>query len=488
MSDNNGSSVHGVVLPFSDSHASQEQDTEQKFDGADILDRVSDFIRAYVHLSDEQAAIATVWTAHTHCVNCATTTPYLAINSAVKQSGKTRLLEVFELLVSKPWLTGRVTAACLVRKVDQVKPTLLLDESDAAFNGDKEYSEALRGILNTGFYAGGVASCCVGQGANITFRDFKTYCAKAIAGIGHLPDTVADRSIPIRLDRKKAGEVVARFRRRKAKEAASEIKTILSDWMSSIAPRLKEAEPVLPDEITDRQQDAIEPLLAIADQAGGCWPKAVRKAALAIFGSSAAADQNIGVQLLADIKGVFDEKGADRIFSEDLVTALAKIETSPWAEWKNGKPMTVIQLARQLKPFKAYPANVRIEDAQKKGYERDSFADAWSRYLTPVSAEPSQTDIRAVPSSHANVYAGQTDFCTRPKNCDGTTSKNEESPMFMRVGTAGTTQNAPRAGVDGNGAIFAMSSCPKCGSFAVYKEADGSQVCMTCEAARGIVH
>src|SRR5262249_25692287 len=148
-----------------------------------------------------------------------------------------------------------------------------------AFSGDKEYSEALRGILNSGFYAGGVASCCVGQGVNTTFKDFRTYCAKAIAGIGQLPDTVADRSIPIRLERKKLGEVVARFRRRKAKDVATPLKALLSDWVTSIAPRLKEAEPSLPDELTDRQQDGIESLLAIADEAGGNWPRAVCHAA-----------------------------------------------------------------------------------------------------------------------------------------------------------------------------------------------------------------
>ena len=63
--------------------------------------------------------------------------------------------------------------------------------------GEKEYAEALRGVLNTGHRRGGKASCCVGQGANITYKDFSTFCPKAIAGIGKLPDTVADRSIPI---------------------------------------------------------------------------------------------------------------------------------------------------------------------------------------------------------------------------------------------------------------------------------------------------
>ena len=302
MSHNNG---HGLLLHF-DQKPFTEPAAEQ-FDGAKILDLVSHFIRRYVHLSDPQARIVAVWAAHTYAVGAATTTPYLNINSAVKQSGKTRLLEVFELLVNKPWLTGRVTAACLVRKVDQVRPTLLLDESDAAFSGEKEYAEALRGILNTGFDVGGVASCCIGNGANISYKDFRTYSAKAIAGIGQLPDTVADRSIPIRLQRKKPGEVVARFRRRHAKAEAADIKTKLCDWISTISvDKLKDAEPTLPEELTDRQQDGIEPLLAIADEAGGEWPCALRTAAVEIFRSQAAEDQNIGVQLLADVRLIFE--------------------------------------------------------------------------------------------------------------------------------------------------------------------------------------
>ena len=262
--------------------------------GAAILDGVSDFVRRYVHLSDQQARVVAVWVAHTHAVGSATTTPYLAITSAIKQSGKTRLLEVLALVVAKPWLTGTVTAACLTRKVDEVQPTLLLDESDANFSGEKEYSEALRGILNTGFNAGGVASCCVGQGANMTYKDFKTFCPKAIAGIGNsLPETVFDRSIPIRLERKKDGEVVARFRNRKAKAEAEPIRAALAKWIMSILESLKDVETELPEELTDRQQDGLEPLAAIADAAGHEWPAALRQSAVALCKSQAAEDQNL---------------------------------------------------------------------------------------------------------------------------------------------------------------------------------------------------
>jgi len=125
------------------------QSASQVIEGHVLLDSIKSLIRRYVFLSEHQARIVATWVVHTHTFDAADSTPYLAITSAEKQSGKTRLLEVFLTLVANPWFTGRVTAAVLTRKIDVERPTLLLDESDAAFNGEKEYAEALRGVLNT---------------------------------------------------------------------------------------------------------------------------------------------------------------------------------------------------------------------------------------------------------------------------------------------------------------------------------------------------
>jgi hypothetical protein len=129
-----------------------------------LLDDIASFLRSFVVLSDYQLQAISLWVAHTHSISSALTTPYLNIYSAEKRSGKTRLLEVLEVLVARPWFTGRLTSAVLARKVDAECPTLLLDESDAAFKGEKEYSETLRGILNTGYRRGGKSSVCVGKG------------------------------------------------------------------------------------------------------------------------------------------------------------------------------------------------------------------------------------------------------------------------------------------------------------------------------------
>lgn len=353
------------------------------------LDSIRSFIRRFVFLSEHQARVAAAWVLHAHTVEAAEATPYLAISSAEKQSGKTTLLEVLEMLVPNPWLTGRVTAAVLIRKIDAEAPTLLLDESDAAFGGEKEYAEALRGVLNTGHKPSGKASCCVGQGPNMSYKDFRTFCPKAVAGIGRLPDTISDRAIPIRLKRKAVSEKIERFRRRNVEPEAALLKPQVEAWATAILPSLRDARPDLPEELSDRQQDGAEPLLAIADCAGGDWPSALRSALVALCREAQTDDGSIGVQLLTDIRNVLDSREVERISSADLVAALAEIETSPWGEWSKGKPLSAGKLARLLHPFEVSPATIRMNDAKTpRGYLRGDFEDAWSRYLpAPVPVE-----------------------------------------------------------------------------------------------------
>ena len=405
----------------------------QFVEGSTVLDKVLGFIRRFVFLSESQARVAALWIVHTYVFAAADATPYLAITSAEKECGKTRLLEVFETLVENPWLTGRVTAAVLTRKIDAQQPTLLLDESDAAFGSDKEYAEALRGVLNTGHRNGGKASCCVGQGANITFRDFSTFCPKAIAGIGKLPDTVAGRAIPIRLKRTAPGEHVERFRRRDVETEAASLREQIEAWCASILERVPGARPELPEALTDRQQDGAEPLLAIADAAGAEWPEAARGALIALCVESQTWDDSIGKRLLADIRHVFESKNADRLPSAELAEALAEIETSPWGEWSHGKPLTAARLARLLNSFEVVPDCIRVGDKTLRGYLADQFQDAFRRYLPPGTSAPlsSQAPQNAT-TQQANAGAGFRGFSDCNTEND-VAPKNAKNPIMTRL-------------------------------------------------------
>ena len=371
----------------------------------EVLVKLIAFIRRFVALTQDQALLIALWIVHTHSFGAAETTPYLNIRSAEKRSGKTRLLEVLSLLVARPWFTGRVTAAVLVRKVAAQTPTLLLDESDAAFKADREYAETLRGVLNAGFRRGGVASLCIGQGANLSYKDFPVFCPKAIAGIGMLPDTVSDRSIGIVLQRRRPSKRVERFRVRKVGPEALPLQEAAAAWAEEHLEALAKAEPELPEELDDRAQDIIEPLLAIAEEVGGKWPKRARMAAVELLTGEHREDaESLSVQLLRDCRTVFNESGEDRLATRKLLRRLRAPDDAPWRSLR-GEPLNATTLAGMLKPYGIRPKKIREGEDTFRGYRRAWFKDAWERYLpaAPEDAEQGEQQEHAAGRADSDV-------------------------------------------------------------------------------------
>lgn len=231
-----------------------------------LLEDVRAFVRRFVVLTDGQADAITLWIAHTHVFDVFGITPYLAVTSAEKRSGKTRLLEVLELLIRDALPTANISDAALFRVIDSKQPTLLVDEVDALFS-NKSPREELRGILNAGYRRGAVVHR-MGGSNNTSLQSFSVYCPKAFAGIGNcLPDTISDRSIPISLKRRTRDETVDRFRLRDVQVEGHALRDRLTDWLDPQRDHLHSSRPTLPDELDDRAQDVWEPLLAIADLA-----------------------------------------------------------------------------------------------------------------------------------------------------------------------------------------------------------------------------
>jgi hypothetical protein len=405
-------------------------------DGAALLDALAAFVRRFVVITDEQAAVIALWVVHTHALDACEATPYISITSPEKESGKTRLLEVLDALVARAWFTGRATAAVLVRKIDKERPTLLLDESDAAFQGEKEYAEALRGLLNTGYRASGRASLCVGQGANIGYRDFSTFGAKAIAGIGQLPDTVASRAVPIRLERRARGEHVEAWRERRGREAAAPLHKRAEAWAASVEQTLRHAEPDPPRELGDRAQDTAEPLLAIADVAGGDWPERARAALVTLHGERTMEAGSAGVRLLADVRTVFDARNVDRLATADLLEGLHGLEDAPWSDWSRGRSLAARGLGDLLRPYRVRSRTVRLDDeGTAKGFKREQFEDAWDRY-TPVPPPSKGNNV----TTRSGSGIAPDSYPSQDRRCDGL--KTAENPHGERVVTDVTDRSA----------------------------------------------
>lgn len=366
-----------------------DEDRTSEIRAAVLFECVREMVVRFVSLGDYEAIVIALWIMMTHVIEAFDCVPYLWIHSAEKQCGKTRLLEVLDLLVARSWLTGRTTPAVLARKINAEHPTLLLDESDATVRGDKEYGQALRGVLDSGYLRSGKTSACVTKGRTIEFADFSTFGPKAIAGIGSLWDTVVDRSIPIRLTRKLAIDKVERFLRRHVCPEAKALYEEIETWEKAFVAG-EYSEPYGLDSLPDRAADICEPLLIIAEACGAEVATSARAALVALCGRERE-DDSLGVRALADIRTVLNDEGSDRIASSALALRLAAIEESPWGP-RFGRDFDARELAKLLKPFGIRPHSIRADDDRTKtpkGYYRHDFDDAWARYL-PSSEKPPQ--------------------------------------------------------------------------------------------------
>ena len=169
--------------------------------------------------------------------------------------------------------------------------------------------------------------------------------------------------------------------------SCSSLRRRCARFAQDFANAVQNARPDLPIGLNDRAADNWEPLLAIADQAGGDWPAKAREAALALSGEAVELDDSRRVLLLCDIRNVFTFKKAERLASVDLIEALAAMEDRPWGRHRQAqyghKPISPRQLSDMLSPFGIRPRDIRFGDQNLKGYVLNQFDDAFARYLTP---------------------------------------------------------------------------------------------------------
>ena len=140
----------------------------------------------------------------------------------------------------------------------------------------------------------------------------------------------------------------------------------------------------------------------IADAAGGDWSSRARVVLCEIYGSRPADDTCIGIQLLADVRLIFDEDQLEKMTTTDLLEKLSKVETSPWAEYNHGKPISAVGLSKLLKPFEVYPKNIRMATAVQKGVRAQSIRGG----LGTVSPQSSYTPLSSRYSATSRYPCG----------------------------------------------------------------------------------
>ncbi|MEV4915403.1 DUF3631 domain-containing protein [Streptomyces tirandamycinicus] len=364
-------------------------------DGAALLGEVEAFHRRFNVFPTEAAYVAvTLWDAHAHLLDCFDSTPRLAFLSPEPGSGKSRALEIVETLVPRAEATVNASPNALFRLVEAAegRPTLLFDEIDTVFGPKAGDNEPVRGFLNSGYRRIGTMLRCVGDGANQSVQRFSSFCAVAMAGLGSLPDTILTRSVIIRMRKRAPNEHVEPYRLRLNEKEGHALRDRLARWADSVRDQVADSWPELPEGVTDRPADVWEPLLAVAETAGGDWPQRARAACLELVNAAHDNDEaSLGIRLLTDLRDkVFC--GADRMPTAVILEVLLALDDAPWTD-VDDKALNARMLSKLLgqyvtpanKPIK--PRGIRTPSGTPKGYYADDLSDAWTRYCPPPPPE-----------------------------------------------------------------------------------------------------
>ena len=398
----------------------------ESVNGNTLLHEIRQLLSLFVVLPMWAAEILTLWIVHTYAYELRQVATYIGIESPKERCGKTTLMTLLSELVDRPEPAANISSPALYRALEELRPTLLIDEADNLLPGNPQ----LRGILNSGYtrkmayvlrVTNDPLAPQIGEAVEFTKRRtrlarYSCFGPKAIAQIGRLPKTLGDRCIVMRMQRKMESEarkrlidldkaVLERLRRQCAR--------FVLDHRAAIAS----ARPAIPWILNDRAADLSEPLLAVADEAGGDWPALARQAMVGLIGSAEENDP-IGA-LLLDIRGVFQKIGGGRLFSRTLVGALNDLGDRPWAELRMGLNVSEAWLAKQLQPFGIRPRNIRMSGRVGRGYFESDFKEAFQRYVPRSAAGPEDGGLKAEVSGQRSEDRGLKAADGRLKADDG---------------------------------------------------------------------
>jgi putative DNA primase/helicase len=331
-----------------------------------------ELIKRYLSLPEGAAVAIALWVIHTFLIGEARIAPILGIFSPVPECGKTTVLGLLLRLVFMPVSTSNLTPAVLYRVVNQLSPTLLIDEADTFLQ-----SRELNGVINCGHTRD---TAYVQRMESGTVKRYRTFSPKAIGMIGLPSDTVLSRAIAIHLRRKLNTDIKLQLPLGDDVEIAA-VRARVARWARDNQEAVAGAQLVLPKFGSGRAADNWEPLLAIAHTLGPICYESAKQAATVLTRKHAKVSCT-SEDLLRDIKAAFEKAKTERFPTALLINQLCADDEAPWGTFSKGRSITPTELARLLRAFDISSENMRLTGgAVVKGYKLAQFEDAFSRYV-----------------------------------------------------------------------------------------------------------
>jgi hypothetical protein len=347
--------------------------------GEAVLKKLESAYARYMKLEEGLPLVLALWNLHTHMYKDFHVTPYLWVHSPVRGCGKTTLCLLLHLLSANAEFTVNISKPSLFRTIQQLEPTLILDEADGLLR-DRE----LLSIVNAGY------SRSTGYVARVYKNEihrYPTYCPKVIASIQPIPHTVVDRSIKIELQRLLEGDKVMPFYE-DDDSVGRDMLPAMHDWVSkhrNQIARIYRSPGSHLGFLHARQADIWRPLFAIAQVLCPERLEELRATALRLTDEKRQFEQETSpeLNLLRGCRQVLENlKNPEKFSTEIFITGLASLPESAWGN------ITALDLSKKLLPFGIRPAQLWIRGRNFRGYTAASFQDAFARYLEKPATPP----------------------------------------------------------------------------------------------------
>ena len=377
--------------------------------GTEVFTDIMTDLQRYLFIGKENALTVVLWVAHTMMFPEFEHTPRLVITAPMKACGKTVLLNVIGAMTNNSIPTGKITSGAFVRLSGRGDLTFCMDEADMLFGKHGGNTDMIV-ALNNGWEKGGNFIKCTGDHHEPT--QMPTHAAVALAGISlnlKLPDTTLDRSIVLRMERARTGQLQQRFRKKVHLPVFHQHGERLLRWCNDHRQQIVDHQTDIPASVEDRAYDKWEPLISIGDVAS---PELGRQALDIVLENREVDEDDTKMLLLKDFKAVYDLKKSElnnhlthgmtskAVQPNALAVLLCQVHSFEenddlvWERWNAGKysqsqdtRIKGAQITKLLSEFGIFKTSIRHVSGVFDGFKWEDMLTVYEQWIVPSHDE-----------------------------------------------------------------------------------------------------
>lgn len=365
-----------------------------RFKTGGLIDELCNYLRDYIVLPPSPVVVTAAWIVASHMYREWERFPHLGVFSPEKRCGKTKFLQLMQPVLFNCRNVSDISGAAIYRLITNARISLLIDEAQKFKRGGSESSLQVGELLKSSIDRDSMTVKCVGQ--NHEVKEFSLYCPKVIACIGGVEEVLADRCLPIGIERKADEDDVRPCYSRDFKPVGHALNDKIQKWAEANTTTASHIyKEIRPFKIkNDRMAELMLPLQATlaTDWLVDGGPTGDERALASLqeyafendYKEAAPEKQSIGVQLLVACKEIF-EKGYGFLPTGTLIAELLQRTEEPWGEYRHDRAITAHALSRLLREYEIFSQHSQTK--AERGYSESQFREAWTRYL-PASKQP----------------------------------------------------------------------------------------------------